>query len=66
MFEIKCFRTSGTFDSERLKVTALNLWEPSPLFFDRLLPENRPTDRLFPFLKGGFFHIATQSLVGEG
>jgi len=41
----------GTPESERLKVTALNLFHPiaSPLFQNV-----------------GFFHIATQSLNGEG
>jgi len=53
----------GTPESERLKVTALNLWEASYLSFDRPLPGKPPKipDRLSPFSKMGFFHITTQS-----
>ena len=49
LYKIECLHTLGTPESERLKVTALNLFHPtaSPLF-----------------QKVGFFHIATQSLVG--
>ena len=45
------FHTPGTSESERVKVTALNLFHPtaSP-----------------PFPKNRFFHIATQSLDGGG
>jgi len=41
----------GTPESERLKVTALNLWEASYLSFDRSLPGKPPKipDRLSPF-----------------
>jgi hypothetical protein len=51
LYKIECFHTSDTPESERLKVTALNLFHPtaSPLF-----PKNR------------FIHIATQSRWGEG
>ena len=47
--KIERFHTLGTPESERLKVTALNLFHPtaSP-----------------PFPKAGFFRIATQSLKG--
>jgi hypothetical protein len=49
--KIERFHTPGTFESERLKVAALNLFHPtaSPPF-----PENR------------LFQIATQSRRGEG
>jgi len=58
----------GTPESERLKVTALNLWEASYLSFDRPLPGKPPKipDRLSPFSKMGFFHITTQSPKREG
>ena len=51
LYEIECLHMLGTPESERLKVTALNLFHPtaSP-----------------PFPKNPFFHIATQSLAGEG
>ena len=51
LYKIECLHTLGTPESERLKVTALNLFHPtaSPRF-----PKNR------------FFYIATQSLDGEG
>ena len=53
LYKIERFHTLGTSESERLKVTALNLFHPtaSP-----------------PFPKNRFFHIATQSLGkgGEG
>ena len=51
LYKIECFHTLGTPESERLKVTALNLFHPtaSPLFQNV-----------------GFFHIATQPLMGEG
>src|SRR4030042_6270167 len=51
LYKIERFHTPGTPESERLKVTALNLFYPtaSPPF-----PENR------------FFYIATQSRGGEG
>ena len=51
LYEIECLHTLGTPESERLEVTALNLFHPtaSP-----------------PFQKVGFFHIVTQSLRGEG
>jgi hypothetical protein len=44
LHKIECFHNVGTLESERLKVTALNLFHPtaSP-----------------PFLKNLFFHIAT-------
>jgi hypothetical protein len=44
LYKIECLHTLGTPESERLKVTALNLFHPtaSPLFQN-----------------GGFFHIAT-------
>jgi hypothetical protein len=31
LYEIECLHTLGTPDSERLKVTALNLWENAHL-----------------------------------
>jgi hypothetical protein len=51
LYRIERFHTPGTSESERLKVTALNLFHPtaSP-----------------PFTKNRFFHIATQSQWGEG
>jgi hypothetical protein len=51
LYKIECFYTLGTPESERLKVTALNLLHPtaSPLFQNI-----------------GFFHIATQSPRGKG
>src|SRR4030042_2014163 len=51
LHKIERFHTPGTYESERLKVTALNLFHPtaSP-----------------PFPKNRFFHIVTQSPVGRG
>ncbi len=50
LYKIERFHTRDTSESERLKVTALNLFHPtaSPFF-----PNNR------------FFHIATLSLKGS-
>jgi len=50
LYKIECVLTLGTRESERLKVTALNLFHPtaSPLFQNV-----------------GFFHIATWSRWGE-
>ena len=50
LYKIEYLHTLGAPESERLKVTALNLFHPiaSP-----------------PFSKSQFFHIATQSLKGE-
>ena len=48
---VQFLQTLGTFESERLKVTALNLFHPT----------------VSPFLrKLIFFYVMTQSLVGEG
>ena len=47
LYKIECLHTLGTPESERLKVTALNLFHPT----------TSP-----PFQKVGFFQIATQSL----
>jgi hypothetical protein len=67
LYKVERFHTFGTSESERLKVTALNLWEASGLSFDRPLPGKPPTRPPLPlFQKMGFFHIATQSLGGEG
>ena len=52
LYKIKPFRTPGTSESERLKVTALNLFHPT------VSP---------PFPKNRLFHIAIQSQRrGEG
>jgi hypothetical protein len=49
LHKIERFHTLGTPESERLKVTALNLWKASPLSFDRPLPGKPPNipDHLF-------------------
>jgi hypothetical protein len=62
LHKIEFFHTLGTPESERLKVTALNLWEASYLSFDRPLPGKPPKipDHLSPFSKSRFFHITTQ------
>jgi hypothetical protein len=67
LYKIKYLYPLGPPESERLKVTALNLWEASYLSFDRPLPGKPPKipDRLSPFQKIGFF-ILRHSLVGEG
>ncbi len=51
LYKIERFHTPGTPESERLKVTALNLFHPtaSPRF-----------------AKKRFFHIVTRPLRGEG
>ena len=49
--KVKRFHTPGTSGSERLKVTALNLFHPTAY----------P-----PFPKNRFFHIATQSPEEKG
>ena len=54
------FHTSGTPESKRLKVTALNLWETSRLSFDRLLPGKPPTRAPLPFSGKLVFYIAIQ------
>jgi hypothetical protein len=51
LYKIERFHTPGTPESERLKVTALNLFRPTAA----------P-----PFPKNRSFHIATQSHKGEG
>jgi len=56
----------GTLESERLKVTALNLWEASYDPLTGCFPASRPPDRPSPFSNSRFFHITTQSLRGEG
>jgi hypothetical protein len=63
--KIECFHMPGTPESERLKVTALNLWEASYLSFDRPLPGKPPKipDRLSPFSKSRFL-ILRHSLYG--
>jgi hypothetical protein len=68
LHKIECLHTLGTPGSERLKVTALNLWEASHLSFDRPLPGKPPNilDRLSPLSKSRFFHITTQPHKGEG
>jgi hypothetical protein len=50
LYKIECLHTLGMPESERLKVTALNLFHPtaSP-----------------PFSKSRFFYITTQSLEGR-
>jgi len=60
LHKIEFFHTLDTPESERLKVTALNLWEAFPLLFDGPLPARRPPDHLSPFSKSRFFHITTQ------
>jgi hypothetical protein len=50
LYKVERFHTPGTSGSERLKVTALNLFHPTA---SPPLPKNR------------FFHIATQSPRGE-
>jgi hypothetical protein len=61
LYEMKQFHRLDMPEAyERLKVTALNLWEASFfLLTDRFRKAVRPTTS--PFLKVGFFHIATQS-----
>ncbi len=56
LHQIESFHTFGTPESERLKVTALNLWEASYLSFDRPLPGKPPKipDRLPLFKKSVF------------
>jgi hypothetical protein len=50
LYKIGSFHTLGTPESEQLKVTALNLFHPTTSpFFENVC----------------FFHIATQSLMGE-
>ena len=51
LYKIQRFHVLVTLEPERLKVTALNLFHPTA----------SP-----PFQKVRFFHIATQSLGGEG
>jgi len=66
LHEIECLHTLGTLESERLKVTALNLWEASRLSFDRPLPGKPPTRPPLPSLIMSAFYIVTQSPEGEG
>ena len=51
LYKIQCLQTLGTIESERLKVTALNLFHPT------VSP---------PFQKVDLFYIATQSPTREG
>ncbi len=62
LYQIECFHTLGTSESERLKVTAL----PSPERLRAGRSKSFPPDRLPLLPKNRFFHIATQSLWGEG
>ncbi len=50
LYKIGCFHTLGTLESERLKVTALNLFHPIAF---------SPLENIC------FFHIATQPLEEE-
>src|SRR5512139_364170 len=61
-YKIDCLHMLGAQGSERLKVTALNLWEASRLSFDRPLPGKPPNipDRLSLSSKSRSFHIMTQ------
>jgi hypothetical protein len=65
--KIECLHMLGTPESERLKVTALDLWEASGLSFDMPLPGKPPNipDRPPPFQEVGFF-ILRHSLQEEG
>ena len=51
LYKIECFHTLGTAESERLKVTALNLFHPTASLFSENV---------------GYFHIAIQPHRGEG
>ena len=64
--KIECFHVVGMHESERFKVTALNLWEASHLLFDRPLPGKPPTPPPLPVFKKPISYITTQSLEGEG
>ena len=67
LYKIECLHMLGAQGSERLKVTALNLWDASRLSFDRPLPGKPPNipDRLPPFKKSVFSYYDTAS-EGEG
>jgi hypothetical protein len=63
-FEIEYFHGVAGPESKQLKATALNLWEASPLSFDRALPGKPPTRPPLLFSEGLFFHITTQPSRG--
>ncbi len=50
LYKIECIHVLGTPESERLKVTALNLFHPTPS----------------PFQGVSLFHLTTQPHEGEG
>jgi hypothetical protein len=57
LYQIECLHTLGTPESERLKVTALNLWEASRYPLTGRFPASRPKSPTAspPFQKVGFF-----------
>jgi hypothetical protein len=55
LYKVECFHMFGVPESERLKVTALNLWEASRLSFDKPLPGKPLTQPPLPFFKKFFF-----------
>jgi hypothetical protein len=62
LYKIECLRTVGTPASERLKVTALNLWENARLAAASRWSAHRTASPLFK--KIGFF-ILRHSLLRE-
>jgi hypothetical protein len=65
LYKIECFHTLGAPESERLKVTALNLWEASPSSFDRPLPGEPPTRPPLPFFEKSVFSYYDTPSWGE-
>jgi hypothetical protein len=63
LYKFECFHILGMPESERQKVTALNLSEDAPPCGG--FPLKRPPDRLSPLSRSRFLHITTQSLKGE-
>jgi hypothetical protein len=66
LYKIECFHTLGVPEFERLKVTALNLWEASPSSFDRPLPGEPPTRPPLSFFEKSFFSYYNTPPEGRG
>jgi hypothetical protein len=66
LYKAECFHMVGVSESERLKVTALNLWEASRLSFDKPLPGKPPTQPPPSFFKKSSFSYCDAVSKGEG
>jgi hypothetical protein len=64
--ETECFHVLGGPESKRLKDAAPNLWEASPLSFDRPLPGKPPTRPPLSFSEKPYFLCCDTASEGRG